>query len=289
MKNVKSILEQPMTFFCLTLVLFLMCGCEKEIISDIQGSAIDNPKIDFSTYLDLDPEMLYNGEENDNKNLEIYFQANARFYTNVKVEGGRLLYLGNNNLNISKRLFEHLKSNLNKINIDIEKGKIEIIDSDKKNNFELISTKIPVRRSLIKTRAFEEWDDDYDRIDFRGNNAEIGRGVISAMRQYFLNDVTDMRDLVDFESTTWGQGGAIRSKYFSYNGKDVQWTVVNGTASTNYQREINSICTDECIENPEYNNYEIQIRYCEYGTALRLRTADYDTYLFLLKAVGAKK
>ena len=57
---------------------------------------------------------------------------------------------------------------------------------------------------------------------------------------------------------------------------------------TNYQREINSICTDICIEEPNYNNYEIQIRYCEGGTALRLRTSDYGTYLELLNAVGVK-
>ena len=96
-------------------------------------------------------------------------------------------------------------------------------------------------------------------------------------------------DLVDYDSTTWGQGGAIRSDYFLYNGNEVQWTVVNGTASTNYQREVYSICTDKCIEEPGYNNYEIQIRYCEGGTAFRLRTSDYGTYLELLYAVGAKK
>lgn len=289
MKKLKSILKQTMRMFCLTLVIFSYVGCENEIITDSQDFAINSQKVDFSIYLDLDPEMLYNGKMNDNEILEIYFQANTRFYTNVKVENGRLKYVGSNNLNMSKRLFEYLLSNLKDTNVNIEKGKIEIVSSDKKNGFELISTKISVRRSKLKTRAFEGGDGDYNMVDFRDNNDEIGIGVINAMRQYFLHDVTDMRDLIDYDSTTWGQGGAIRSEYFSYNGSEVQWTVVNGTASTNYQREMNSICTDVCVENPGYNNYEIQIRYCEGGTALRLRTKDYQTYLSLLDAVGVNK
>ncbi|CAG9897987.1 hypothetical protein BOVA514_4206 [Bacteroides ovatus] len=287
MKNVRSFWRIVVKVFCLVLLFIFYIGCEADI--DIQENVNDTTNANFSVYLDLDPDMLCSRDGNEDSAMEIFFQANARFYTNVKVKDGRLQYVGDRNINMSKRLFDYLQLNLNETNIRIEKGEIEIIDSNKNNGFELVSTKIPVKRIKIKTRGFEGMDDDYTRIDFQDDKEEIGNNVINAMRQYFLNDVTDMRDLVDYDSTTWGQGGAIRSDYFLYNGNEVQWTVVNGTASTNYQREVYSICTDKCIEEPGYNNYEIQIRYCEGGTAFRLRTSDYGTYLELLYAVGAKK
>ena len=96
----------------------------------------------------------------------------------------------------------------------------------------------------------------------------------------------DTRDLVDYNSTRWGQGGAIRSNYFSYNGKEVQWTVVNGTAAANNYRQVFSLATSNLVQDPDYNNYEIQIKYDEGGTALRLQTKDYNTYMALLDAVG---
>lgn len=284
MENVNDFLKLVAKAFCLFFLLIFYIGCEVDI--DMQDNVNHGKNPDFSVYLDLDPQMLYNKNGNENSTMEIFFQANARFYTNVKVKNGRLQYVEGKNINISKRLFDYLQLNLNETNMRIEKGEIEIIDSDENNGFELASTKIPLKYIKIKTRGFEGMDDDYTRIDFHEDNDEIGNSVINAMRQYFLNDVTDMRDLVDYESTTWGQGGAMRSEYFSYNGNEVQWTVVNGTAATNNQREMNSICTDVCVEEPKYNNYEIQIRYCEGGTALRLRTSDYGTYLALLNAVG---
>ena len=247
----------------MVLLFIFYIGCEADI--DIQENVNDTTNANFSVYLDLDPDMLCSRDGNEDSAMEIFFQANARFYTNVKVKDGRLQYVGDRNINMSKRLFDYLQLNLNETNIRIEKGEIEIIDSNKNNGFELVSTKIPVKRIKIKTRGFEGMDDDYTRIDFQDDKEEIGNNVINAMRQYFLSD------------------------YFLYNGNEVQWTVVNGTASTNYQREVYSICTDKCIEEPGYNNYEIQIRYCEGGTAFRLRTSDYGTYLELLYAVGAKK
>ncbi|WP_297284762.1 hypothetical protein [Bacteroides sp.] len=286
MKNIRSFWRIVAKVFCLVLSFIFYIGCEGDI--DIQENVNDSTNANFGVYLDLDPDMLCYENRNEDSVMEIFFQANARFYTNVKVKDGRLQYVGDQNINISKRLFDYLQLNLNETNIRIGKGEIEIIDSNKNNGFELVSTKIPIKRIKIKTRGFEGMDDDYTRIDFQDDKEEIGNNVINAMRQYFLNDVTDMRDLVDYDSTTWGQGGAIRSDYFLYNGNEVQWTVVNGTAATNNQREMNSICTDVCIEEPNYNNYEIQIRYCEGGTALRLRTSDYGTYLELLNAVGVK-
>lgn len=280
MKNAKSYLNLITKVFCLVLPFISNIGCE----GDIGIQEFDNENTDFSVFLDVDPDILYN--KNKDSSMELFFQANARFYTNVKVKDGRLQYVGDQNINISERLFNYLQSNLDETNIRIEKGEIEIIDSNKNNGFELVSTRFPMKHIIMKTRSFEVID-DYTRINFNDNNEDIGHNVINAMRQYYLNNVTDMRDLVDYNSTTWGQGGAIRSEYFTYNNNYVQWTVVNGTAATNYQREMNSICTDVCIEQPYYNNYEIQIRYCEGGTALRLRASDYGTYLKLLNAVGA--
>lgn len=128
--------------------------------------------------------------------------------------------------------------------------------------------------------------DNYSRINFTQDNSQIGEGVINAMRQYFVNHVGDMRDLVDYNSTGWGQGGAIRSNYFSYNGQEVQWTVVNGTAAANNYRQVFSLATSNLVQDSDYNNYEIQIKYDEGGTALRLQTKDYNTYMALLDAVG---
>lgn len=246
MKNIKSFWRLVAKVFCSVLLFIFYIGCEGDI--DVQENVYDSKSANFSVYLDLDPDMLYNKNRNEENVMEIFFQANARFYANVKVKDGRLQYVGDRNINISKRLFDYLQLNLSETNIRIGKGEIEIIDSDKNNGFELVSTRIPIKRVKIKTRGFEGMDDDYSRIDFHDNEEEIGNSVINAMRQYFLNDVTDMRDLVDYDSTTWGQGGAIRSEYFLYNGKEVQWTVVNGTAATNNQREMNSICTDVCVE-----------------------------------------
>ena len=126
---------------------------------------------------------------------------------------------------------------------------------------------------------------NYNKIDFTQNSSQIGYGVINAMRQYFVNHVGDMRELVDFDSTRWGQGGPMKSNYFNYNGKEVQWTVVNGTAAANNYREVYSLATSDKVENPAYNNYEIQVKFSDWGVALRLRTSDYETYKALLDAV----
>ena len=129
--------------------------------------------------------------------------------------------------------------------------------------------------------------DEYGKIDFAQDSGQIGQSVIDAMRQYFVNDISDMRELVDFDSTKWGQGyGAIRSDYFYYNGKEVQWTVVNGTAAADNYRDVYSLATSNLVQNPEYNNYEIQIKFSDHSTALRLQTRDYETYIALLNAVG---
>lgn len=125
----------------------------------------------------------------------------------------------------------------------------------------------------------------YNRIDFTQNSTQIGYGVITAMRQYFISHVGDIRQLVNFDSTTWGQGGSTRSSYFYYNGKEVQWTVVNETAAANNYREVYSLATDKEVVETAYNNYEIRILYADGGTALRLRTTDYETYKALLNAV----
>lgn len=134
--------------------------------------------------------------------------------------------------------------------------------------------------------SYDGGDDNYSKINFAHDRSQIGEDVINAMRQFFVNHVGDMRDLVDYNSTRWGQGGAIRSDYFSYNGNEVQWTVVNGTAAANNYREVFSLSTSNLVQDPAYNNYEIQIKYSEGGTALRLQTRDYETYMALLDAVG---
>lgn len=287
MKTKVNLFCQYVAFICMSFFLFFNTSCEQEVgTNDDQKHNINNQKCDFDTYLDVNPDILEKGiSGDDTEYLEIFNQANARFFTNIKVDNGVLKYIGSNNINVSDRLFSYLKSILKETNSNVENGIIEIMESDNENGFELVSAKISIGRNKVKTRG-AEGGGDYSKVDFTQKSSAIGPNVINAMRQFFLNDVTDMNDLVNFGSTSWGQGGAIRSDYFSYNGKEVQWTVVNGTASTNYQREITSICTSNYVSEPKLNNYEIQVRFCTGGTALRLKTNDYGTYKSLLNAVG---
>ena len=279
--------SQAIVLVCTFFLLIINTSCEQEIVtSDSQESNIKKGKSDLNTYLDIDPDILKKGiSGDDTQYLEIFSKANARFYENVKLDKGILKYIGSNNINISDRLFNYLRTILEETNRNVENGMIVIIESDNESGFDLVSAKISIVHNIVKTRG-AEGDSDYNKVDFTQKSPAIGLNVIAAMRQFFLNNVTNMYDLVNYGTTTWGQGGAIRSDYFAYNGKQVQWTVVNGYASTNYQRDIYSVCTSNCVSEPKYNNYEIQIRYCDGGTALRLKTDDYGTYKSLLDAVG---
>ena len=111
MRNVRSFWRIVVKVFCLVLLFIFYIGCEADI--DIQENVNDATNANFSVYLDLDPDMLRSRNGNEDSAMEIFFQANARFYKNVKLKDCRLQYFFYLNINISKILFDYLKLNLN--------------------------------------------------------------------------------------------------------------------------------------------------------------------------------
>ena len=127
----------------------------------------------------------------------------------------------------------------------------------------------------------------YCKVDFNKSSREIGIGVINAMRQFFLNNVTDLDYLIEYRTAIWSQGNSTRTGYFDYEGAEVQWTVVKGTAAANNYRDLNHISTIKCIEESWASNYEIRAYFRdEPGVAMRLRTTNSDVYSSMKRTIG---